>query len=199
MQQGNERPDYRIIADIIEPGAQVLDLGCGSGDLMRYLVDHRKALVQGIELDEDAIYQCVEKGLSVIHSDIDSGLSGYPDGSFDYIILNQSLQEVKKIDFVLAEAMRVGRKVIVGFPNFACVTARVMLFFSGRAPVTDSLPYHWNDTPNIRFLSIDDFRSFCDEKSTRILDSRFLGKDGTPVTFWPNLFAVNAIFVVTKS
>jgi len=164
---------------------------------MKYLETNKQAKVQGIELSEEAIYKCVEKGLSVFHTDIDSGLSSYPDASFDYVILNQSLQQVKKIDFVIDEALRVGAKAIVGFPNFANFEARLMLFFGGKAPVTGTLPYEWYNTPNIRSLSVKDFKSFCSQKKIKILANYNLGPNG-PVNFWPNLLAENSIFVITR-
>jgi len=147
------RFDLQLIASWIDPGAKVLDLGCGEGDLLKLLVDEKKAYVQGIELSEKAIYSCVEKGVSVYHGDIEGGLIGYPDKSFDYVILNQSMQEVKNVDYVAQEALRVGRKIIVGFPNFGFIKARMRLAFSGKVPVTKSLPYRWFDTPNIHFLT----------------------------------------------
>jgi len=177
------RLDHKIIYQIIETGARVLDLGCGNGDLIYFLAREKGAKVQGIELSEEAIYKCVEKGLSVFHSDIDSGLIEYPDKSFDYVILNQSMQEVKKVDFVLREALRVGKKVIVGFPNFAYVSARLRLFFRGKTPVTRSLPYRWYNTPNLHFLSLSDFKDFCSEKKIEILKSCYLDKKGL-VWFW---------------
>jgi methionine biosynthesis protein MetW len=189
--------DYRIILGIIEPGAKILDLGCGNGELLFLLAREKNAKVQGIELDEAAIYKCVEKGLSVFHSDIDSGLTEYPDKSFDYVILNQTLQQVKKIDFVLQEALRVGKKVIVGFPNFAFFKARCQLFFKGKSPLTPSLPFRWYDSPNVRFLSISDFKSYSSARGLRILRAYYLGKKKR-VNFWPNLFALNAVFVLSQ-
>ncbi|OGS18053.1 MAG: methionine biosynthesis protein MetW [Elusimicrobia bacterium RIFOXYA2_FULL_50_26] len=197
MIKDNVQLDYKIIAGIIEQGSRVLDLGCGNGELIAYLSSVRNAKVQGIELNEDAIYKCVEKGLSVFHSDIDSGLAGYPDDNFDYVILNQSLQETKKVDYVIKEALRVGKKAIIGFPNFAHYRARFMLFFRGQAPVTTSLPYHWHDTPNLRFLSIKDFRDYCKQSNLKILDSHYLSDTGI-IHLFPNIFARNVIFVVTK-
>lgn len=198
MQFNSIKLDYRVIYEIILPGSRVLDLGCGSGELLFFLAHEKNALVQGIELSEESIYKCVEKGLSVFHGDIDSGLSEYPDKSFDYVILNQSMQELKKADFVIKEALRVGKKVIVGFPNFAYYKARFMLCFRGKAPITASLPYHWYDTPNLHFLSISDFKYFCSAQNINILATYYLGKKKN-VTFWPNFFALNAIFVISNS
>lgn len=189
--------DHRIISEIIEPDSNILDLGCGGGELMAYLAQARNAKVHGIELDEDEIYKCVARGLSVFHGDIDDGLKSYPDNSFDYVILNQSLQEMLKIDYVVDEALRVGKKVIIGFPNFAHLSARLKLLFSGKAPVTENLPYSWYDTPNIRFLGIKDFKEYCRKKNMKILAARYLGEK-SEISFLPNLFAEYAIFVVER-
>jgi methionine biosynthesis protein MetW len=197
MLSDTSRSDHRIIYQFVEAGSRVLDLGCGNGDLMYLLAREKNARVQGIELDDAAIYECVKKGLSVIHSDIESGLVEYPDRSFDYVILNQSMQEVKRVDMVFEQALRIGTRIIVGFPNFAYIGARLMLFFRGKSPITSSLPYHWNDTPNVRFLSIRDFRDYCNEKRLRILAARYLNAE-KEIRFWPNLMALNAIFVLTK-
>ena len=191
------RLDHKVIYGIIEPGSGVLDLGCGEGDLL-YLLSKKKGIkAQGIELSEEAIYRCVEKGLSVFHGDIDSGLTEYPDKSFDYVILNQSMQEVRKVDLVINEALRVGRNVIVGFPNFAHWRARLRLLLKGKTPVTYSLPYRWYNTPNLHFLSISDFKEFCAEKGITIISGHYLGKNKS-AGILPNLFALNAVFVITK-
>ena len=190
------RPDHQVIFNMIEPGSRVLDLGCGTGDLLHLLARDKDARVQGIELDENAIYECVRKGLSVCQSDIESGLAEYPDGSFDYLILNQSLQEIRKVYFILREALRVGNRVIVGFPNFAYINARFNLCFGGKAPMTPSLPHRWYDTPNVRFLSISDFRSFCAEKGFAVEKACFLNGEKM-IAFWPNLRAVGAIFLLS--
>jgi methionine biosynthesis protein MetW len=189
--------DHRIIYGIVEPGSRVLDLGCGDGELMYLLAKDKAARVQGIEIDDEAIYKCVAKGLSVFHGDIDSGLKEYPDKSFDYVILNQSMQQVKKADFVIQEGLRVGKKLIVGFPNFGSVNARISIFFKGKTPITPSLPYRWYNTPNLHFLTISDFKSYCAERGVKILDTYYLGDDKI-VKIWPNLLALNAIFVLAK-
>lgn len=191
------KPDHQIIAKIISEGAHVLDLGCGNGELLSFLRREKNALVQGIELDEDQMHQCVEQGLTVLQGDIESGLVDYPDKSFDYVILNQIMQEIKKADFVIQESLRVGKRVIVGFPNFAHLKARSTLFFCGKTPINEALPYYWYETPNIRFLTIRDFTDYCRKKNINIEQSYYLGKS-KPVYFSPNIFAQNAVFVITR-
>ena len=197
MASNDIRLDHRIIYSIIGPESRVLDLGCGEGNLLYPLVRDKKVRAQGIELDDKAIQECVKKGLSVFHDDIEHSLREYPENCFDYVILNQSMQEVKNVDFVIHEALRIGGRVIVGFPNFAFIRSRFMFFFRGKAPITKSLPHLWFDTPNVRFLSIDDFRDFCAEKNIRIIEAHYLGERRI-VHFWPNLLALNAVFVLEK-
>ncbi len=192
------RLDHGIICRIIEPGSTVLDLGCGNGDLLVLLREEKKVRGQGIEVDEAAIFQCVEKELSVFHLDFGSGLSSFPDLSFDYVILNQSLQETLHVEFVLNEALRVGKRVVVGFPNFAHIKARMQLFFRGATPVTNSLPHLWYNTPNLHFLTISDFERFTVERKIKVLERHYFTKESL-VRFRPNLFAMNAIFVVTRN
>jgi len=189
--------EYDIITEWVAPGSSVLDLGCGDGELSARLVREKKASVQGIEIDEQAIYKCVAKGLSVLHGDIDSGLTDYADKSFDYVILNESFQQVKKPELVLTESLRVGKKVIASFPNFVHYTARWQLFFKGTVPVTPSLPYDWYNTPNLHFLSIKDFVEFCRKRSIKIEKAGFVGKSGR-VKLLPNLTALVGIFLISK-
>lgn len=191
------RLDHKIIGDMVESGSMVLDLGCGDGDLLEYLVAQKSVKGNGVEISEEAIYRCVEKGLSVSHGDIDTGLKEYPDKLFDYVIFNQTMQQVHKPDEAIREALRVGKKVIVGFPNFCYIKARLQLFFGGQVPVTPSLPYSWYHTPNLHFLSIKDFIRFCDDQNMVIEKKVFLTQRGT-VKFLPNLFALNAILQISN-
>ena len=193
----NIRLDHQLILDLISPGSSVLDLGCGIGELLYILIKEKNVQGQGIEIDEQAIYQCVAKGLNVLHGDIDTGLSEYRDKSFDYVILNQSLQQVTHFETVLTEALRVGKKIIVGFPNFAYYKARIQLFFQGKAPMTPSLPYAWHDSPNVHFLSIADFIDYCQARKLTIEQSIYLGEKAR-IFLFPNLFANIGIFLLSK-
>ncbi len=197
MRDNNIRPDHKIILGFIKPHSTLLDLGCGTGELLQILADEKKARGQGIEIDEQAIYECVARGVSVFHGDVDSGLAEYKDKSFAYVILNQSLQQIKHVDTVLNDALRVGKKVIVGIPNFAYYKARLQMFFRGRAPVTGSLPYQWYETPNIHFLSILDFITYCRSKKINIEKSKYIGESRRVVLF-PNLFALVGMFLISK-
>jgi len=189
--------EYRAILEWVRQGSTVLDLGCGDGELLSLLTRAKNVRAQGIEIDEQAIYQCVTKGLSVFHEDIDHGLSDYSDQSFDYVILNQSFQQVKNPDIVLKEALRVGGEVIVGFPNFAHYSARVQIFFKGKTPLTSSLPYEWHDTPNLHFLSISDFIEYCQKRNIIIKKSFFLRGNRT-IKLYPNLLSEIGIFLISS-
>jgi len=192
------KPEYPVISRWINRGASVLDLGCGDGGLLALLKKEKNVQrAQGIEIDEKAIYKCVAKGLSVFHGDIDSGLAEYMDKSFEYVILNQTFQQVKKPDIVLGEALRVGKEVIVGFPNFAHISARYQLAILGRAPITRSLPYVWYNTPNIHFLSIGDFINYCHQRSIKIKKSFYFGKE-KPVRLFPNILAQIGLFLIAN-
>ncbi len=196
MKSESVRLDHRIIAEFVQPHSTVLDLGCGSGELLYLLIKEKGVRGQGIEIDEQAIYKCMAKGLNVLHGDIDSGLSEYLDHSFDYVVLNQSLQQVRHVETVFLDSIRVGKKVIVGLPNFAHYGARLQLFLKGKAPVTPSLPYPWYETPNLHFLSISDFYYYCREKKVSVERSEFLWEKGR-VRFFPNLLAEAGIFLIS--
>ncbi len=192
------RFDHTIIGDMIATGSRVLDMGCGTGDLLEYLVENKQVNGSGVEISEKAIYACVEKGLSVSHEDIDSGLKEYPDKLFDYVIFNQTMQQVHRPKEAIREALRIGNEVIIGFPNFCHIKARFQIFFSGHVPITPSLPYNWYDTPNLHFLSIKDFWGFCREQKINIEKSIFL-TEYRIIKFMPNLFALNAVFQISKN
>lgn len=190
--------EHEKILQMIEENTTVLDLGCGEGYLLELLTSKKGIKGQGVEIDENAIYSCVAKGLDVFQEDLDNGLVDYEDNSFDYVIINQTLQEVIEPHKVLKEAMRVGRRVIVGFPNFAHWRARFQLFFRGRAPVTPALPFQWYNTPNLHFLSIADFVDYCKEQKIKIINSDYL-PDNLITKLRPNLFAETAIFMIKST
>lgn len=197
MNQLANKIEYTIISNWIDKGASVLDLGCGDGSLLMLLINEKQVRAQGIDLNYKAIHNCIAHGLSVFQEDIDAGLSEYSDKSFDYVILNQTFQQVKKPDFVLREALRVSKKTIVGFPNFLYVSSRFQMFFNGKVPVTPSLPYEWYETPNLHFLSITDFKVYCKKRGIQIERSAFATKNKI-VTFLPNLFAETGFFLLSK-
>jgi methionine biosynthesis protein MetW len=193
----NRRPvDHLAVLSLVEESTTVLDLGCGDGSLLSLLEKEKNVQGQGIEIDDRAVFECVAKGLNVFQDDIDTGLPEFSDHSFDYVILNQSFQQVKKPDMVLHQALRVGRKVIIGFPNFAHMASRCQIFFRGRTPVTPSLPYEWHDTPNLHFLSISDFVSYCRGRRIRIERSTFITNRGR-IRLWPNGLARVGLFLLS--
>lgn len=197
MNSETGRIDHQAISSWIEKGASVLDLGCGDGILLAILAKEKQIRAQGIELSDQSVHSCVAAGLNVFQQDIDSGLAEYADKSFDFVILNQTFQQVKKPDYVLGEALRVGKKVIVGFPNFCYITDRFQLFFKGRVPVSPSLPYEWYDTPNLHFLSIADFIEFCRNRKIKIERSFFV-TNNKQVKRFPNLFGETGLFLLSK-
>jgi methionine biosynthesis protein MetW len=195
---GGERLDHLFIVDQVEPGSRVLDLGCGEGTLLKMLVDGKGVRATGVEISEEKVYEAVRKGLSVYHGDINEGLADFPDDMFDYVMLIQTLQEAQETALVMQEALRVGRFIIVSFPNFGHWRARFQLLLTGRAPVSPALPYQWYDTPNIHSLTIKDFRVFVGELGFQVVSTYFLGR-GRSVRTWPNLRAEHGVFVLGRS
>lgn len=190
------RPDYRIILDIVIEGSSVLDLGCGDGELLSLLSKIKGIKGQGIEIDQKAIAGCVRRGVNVLHGDLDEGLTDYPDKSFNYVILNGSLPEVRQPKTVIGEALRVGEKVVVGFPNFCHLGARLQIALRGRVPINRSLPFQWYDTSNLHFLSIKDFILFCRQEGFKVLSDFHLWGHRR-VNLFPNLLADYSIFLIT--
>jgi methionine biosynthesis protein MetW len=164
---------------------------------MSKLIKEKRVRAQGIEIDEKSIHRCVSIGLSVFQEDIDTGLSDYADNSFDYVILNQTFQQVKKPSFVLGEALRVSKKTIVGFPNFLYISSRLQMFFGGKVPVTPSLPYEWYDTPNLHFFSIANFKEYCKKEKIQIEKEVYISKN-KKVRVLPNIFGEVGLFLLSK-
>lgn len=187
--------DHEIIMKMITPKASVLDLGCGDGSLLALLAAKHNIREQGIEINKDHVYACVEKGLNVFLGDLDSGLEDYSDNNFDFVILHFSIQELKNPGKVLKEAFRVGKKVIVSFPNFATLRNRMQIFFRGRTPVSRSLPYPWYDSPNLHVLTIRDFQDYSRIHSLSIL-AQYNVRKKSLVKFLPNLLADYVIFLL---
>ena len=194
--------DYERIVELIEPGSRVLDIGCGDGALLCELIRGKDVKGMGIEVDQDNIVSCAQCGVPVIHANIDKGLAGFPDQSYDYVILSMTLQVIEKPEVALREMMRIGRKCIISFPNFAFWKVRAKALFLGRAPVTRNLPFEWHVSPNRHVLSIKDFRKFCATHNARVIKEIPISSHGRTVrrtNFWPNMFADEAVFVITSN
>ena len=197
------RFDLKIIASWIEPGSKVLDLGCGEGILLHYLKETRQANCTGIERAESKVGLGIGRGLSVLQGDINQEILDYPDDTFDYVILSQTLQQVYEPAKLIQSLLRVGKKGIVSFPNFSHWRIRLQLLLTGYAPVTKQLPYEWHDTPNIRVITIKDFRKFSREVGFEILNEVAINtinheKRGNIIKFQPNLRATYGIFLIGK-
>jgi methionine biosynthesis protein MetW len=195
------RYDLQIIASWIEPGSKVIDLGCGEGDLLQHLIARKGVQGTGIEINEQKAARCIEKGLSVLQGDINAEVHDYPEGRFDYVILSQTLQQVYQPDALIHAMLRIGRKGIVSFPNFSHWQMRLQLLFRGHAPVSRQLPYQWFDTPNIRVITLKDFRKFVHDVGLRILkeaaiDTHSEDRYGSIVEWFPNLRATYGIFMI---
>lgn len=195
------RVDLQLIADMIEAGSRVLDIGCGEGELLEYLTHFKQVDGRGIEISTEGVNACVSAGLSVIQGDADTDLADYPDGAFDYVVLSQTLQAMYNPRWVLEHLLRIGRHAVVSFPNFAFWKVRLHLLAKGRMPVNDLLPHQWFDTPNIHLCTIRDFRLLCDDLGIAVERSIALHADGTPRAVGPlaNLLGEQAVFLLRKN
>jgi methionine biosynthesis protein MetW len=192
------RADLAIIAANIAAGSRVLDVGCGDGELMAALRDDKQVDARGLELDASDVASAVGRGLSVVQGDADTDLAGYPEKSFDYAILSQTLQTTRAPDAVLDHLLRIGRRAFVSFPNFAHWRGRTSLLWGGRMPVTRLLPVAWYATPNIHHLTIDDFRAFVRERDITVEGAWFLSGDQRTSATMANLLAEHAVFLLRR-
>jgi len=197
------RRDLRVIADMIEPSTRVLDIGCGDGALLGYLVSEKGADARGVELSQSGVNACVGQGLSVIQGDADSDLDAYPQSAFDIVVLSQTLQATRNPRRVLETLVRIGERAIVSFPNFGYWRVRLSLLAHGRMPVTPLLDHQWYDSPNIHLCTIRDFVRLCAGMGIRIEKSVALDRHGRPYTLDPrgslaNLLAEQGVFVLSR-
>jgi len=191
------RSDFAIISDIVEPGTQVLDLGCGDGELLEWLAENKGVEARGVEISPAKVQRAIARGVSAYQGDIDEVLPDYPDHAFDYVILSQTLQETRQPLKVVREMVRVGRRAIVAFPNFGHWPVRLALLGTGRAPKTKLFPHDWYDSPNIHFLTVHDFDQLAGKEGLVIERCYFLA-GRRRVTFLPNLLAEVAVYLVRR-
>lgn len=197
------RVDLLLIAEMVEPGSRVIDIGCGDGALLRILAESRDVDARGVELSQAGVNQCVAKGLSVVQGDADRDLENYPDNAFDYAILSQTIQATHRPRAVLEQLLRIGRRAIVSFPNFGHWRIRSQVMFGGRMPITDNLPVPWYETPNIHFCTIKDFSALCRAIDARVESSVALNAQGKRLGFgvpivMQNLIGEQAVFLMSR-
>lgn len=197
------RVDLRLIATMIEPSSRVLDVGCGDGQLLDYLVRNRGVVGRGIELSQAGVNASVAHGLSVVQGDADTDLGNYPTQAFDYVVLSQTLQATRNPKRVISELVRIGRKAIVSFPNFGYWRVRWQLLLRGRMPQTDALGHQWHETPNIHLCTILDFAELCSAMGVKIERSISLNPKGRAAVLqrgrMANLFGEQAVFMLSRN
>ena len=195
------KPNYEIVSQMVAENSSVLDLGCGDGELLKELVESKNVNGLGIEINQDYVVKSLEKGLQIIQDNIDEGLKDFENGQWDYVILNQTLQSTIKPDFVIEEMLRIGKKVIVSFPNFAYWKVRFYLFFKGKMPKSEFLPFEWYNTPNIHLLTVNDFFEFCQKRDIKIEKAIYCTKGKIKNSIFratANLLSEEAIFLISK-
>ena len=189
------------INDWISRDSKVLDLGCGDGSLLNDLRKEKSTSGLGIEIDAEKIKSCLKKGISVIEQDIDSGLENFGNQSFDYVVMSQSIQALKKPEVALEEIVRIGKECIVSIPNFANIKCRLQLFFKGQMPVSNALPHDWYSTPNLHLCSLEDFEELCKKSNIKIVErklSKINGEESILMKLLPNLFSEVALYKLVK-
>ncbi|KGD60608.1 SAM-dependent methyltransferase [Alcanivorax jadensis T9] len=194
------RDDLQLISDWIPADASLLDLGCGDGTLLAHLQHHKQIRGYGLEINQDNLAACFEKGVNVLEQDLDEGLGNFQNHRFDYVVMTQALQAVLRPDQILNEMLRVGREAIITFPNFGHWRVRAYLGLKGRMPVSSTLPYEWYNTPNIHLCTVQDFETHCRKSNIRILERQVINRrhrSGLLARLWPNLFGEIAIYRVT--
>lgn len=195
------RDDLKRISDWVPHNATLLDLGCGDGTLLAHLKNSKDICGYGLEINQDNLAACFENGVNVLQQDLDEGLGNFQDHRFDYVVMTQALQAVRRPDFILNEMLRIGKEAIVTFPNFGHWRVRAYLSLKGRMPVSSALPYEWYNTPNIHLCTVRDFEKHCAVNGIRILERQVINREkqaGALAKIWPNLFGEIALYRVSR-
>lgn len=190
-----------VIRNWVKKDSDILDLGCGKGEILKYLSEKLNTSSLGIEIDQSNINNCIQSGLNVVQQNIDEGLDNFKDKSFDTVIMSQTIQVLKEPEKALLEVTRIGRESIVTIPNFGHWSTRINLLLSGKMPVTSSLPDKWHNTPNIHLFTISDFELLCEDCGINIIEKRFFSNAGNEnflTAFLPNIFASTAMYKISK-
>ncbi|MFQ3172055.1 MAG: methionine biosynthesis protein MetW [Oleispira sp.] len=196
----NLRPDLTIIQRWVKPNSQVLDLGCGEGELLSYLKAEKGVRGYGLEINPEKITHCIKNGINVIEQNLDAGLSNFKDNSIDTVVMAQALQAVQNPDLLVDEMLRIGNQAIVTFPNFGYWRTRLYLLLKGRMPMSESLPYNWYDTPNIHLCTFKDFEQLCHNKGIRILNKTVVDDQHNEhwhIGVWPAMLGETAVYHIS--